>query len=57
MSKTAAFTLMRKEAREGGYSMDLVERLAELRRTRPAAKRTRRPIVTTAGISAAWEVA
>lgn len=42
MSKAAAFDVMREEARQGAYSLDLVQRLAELRRTRPAAKRAPR---------------
>ena len=57
MTKTTAFTLMRKEARDGGYSLDLVQRLADLRRTRPAAKRALRPIASTLAISPAWGVA
>jgi putative two-component system response regulator len=39
MSKTAAFTLMRQEAHEGAYSMDLVQRLAELRGEHPERQR------------------
>ncbi len=57
LSKTSAFTVMRKEAREGAYSTDLVQRLAELRRTRPAAKRAPRPLLGSATTSPAWGAA